>query len=328
MSLIQESQKLKVSILVAFVSILALAACGTQSLNSVRPGGARVMNNGTNVVNFVPYRGIVAIDIVFGPGPEDKGFCSGALVNPRQVLTAGHCVVEEEILKALSPAQISVEIEGRRYSVIANDIKPQYLLGKSEADDLAVLTLTEVAPATAKPFPLAKSRAKMMDLVTIIGFGVATSDDDIDKDFVRNDLDNCPMTPEYLTSKVALFGPRAGCEASETLVGRPDITPRSSYEEAGELRMGTNTVTSAGFSGVIRIQGPFTTVAEEGKVTPAFGDSGAPLLNAAQEIIGTVSGGFILPLGQIIVHESIFADVLEETNQKFLEKILKPVPLQ
>jgi MYXO-CTERM domain-containing protein len=119
--------------------------------------------------------GVERAPIVGGEPTEDHpavvqitrggAFCSGTLIGPRTILTAGHC--------ANRPPP---EGEGAAYfGADSGDGGPRVAIERVALHaevDLALLTLSEPAPADPMPFYTGDVSDHMDEVVTLVGFGV------------------------------------------------------------------------------------------------------------------------------------------------------------
>ena len=103
-------------------------------------------------------------------GAGDEVFCSGVVVGPAHVLTAGHCArYAEELVAAGAVASVLWGSEVRGWAAV--DVHPE----ASDLDhdhDLAVITLDDDAPTA--PAALASGPPAVGDEVTLYGFGASS----------------------------------------------------------------------------------------------------------------------------------------------------------
>jgi secreted trypsin-like serine protease len=106
-------------------------------------------------------------------------FCTGTVIAPRAILTAGHCVEESGINPRDMKAFFGTTVggAGSQVSVTAAKVHPQYYIRGDGAPmyDVAVLTLAQDAPVT----PMKWQRTPLSDLsgslVTLVGYGVTNA---------------------------------------------------------------------------------------------------------------------------------------------------------
>lgn len=146
--------------------------------------GARVDPN----IPASPYSGVVSINIRY----EGQSFiCSGALVGKRSVISAGHCIDTDG-----NGTPINLNTPGADVRVVFNSngnvnalmmavgvsINPQYngfgncppgVNAFCVNDDLAVITLGEDAPASAKVYKVAVNPLNAGSLITMAGYGTS-----------------------------------------------------------------------------------------------------------------------------------------------------------
>jgi len=135
-----------------------------------------------------PYSGVVSLYIQYG---NDGYICSGALVGKRQVVSAGHCVDSDG-----NGSVIDLNTPGNRVRVIFNSdgdynavisasavsMNPDYKgfgncpVGVNSFcvnDDIAVITLAEDAPASAKIYKVATDSMTAGSHIMMAGYGTS-----------------------------------------------------------------------------------------------------------------------------------------------------------
>lgn len=127
--------------------------------------GVPVSSLPLGIVNGVPTEQFSAVGMV---GDRSVLYCTGTLIAPRFVLTAGHCA------EGLRPTQGRFAIAGSLYSSSAVFVHPSYngnRIGSSDAaNDIAILELsTSVAGIT--PDLIFRGVPHVTDLLTLVGFG-------------------------------------------------------------------------------------------------------------------------------------------------------------
>jgi trypsin len=204
-------------------------------------------------------------EIQFGaPGIVWFG-CTGTLIDPTHVLSAGHCASITKPALVSSPASwppqsIAVWIgsnkagEGEEAPVSSVSIPPDYL-GLTDRNDLSILELA--APATLAPTQVAAGSERSIwdpgTLATIAGWGVTDEDSDESPDTLQKA--QVPITTDEY------------CE--------------SAYSDEDGWDFDPETMVCAGYP--------------EGGIDTCFGDSGGPLFADAstgvRRVVGVTSWG-------------------------------------
>jgi Trypsin len=116
------------------------------------------------IVNGTPTNAFPSVGIV---GDASGGFCSGTLIAPQVVLTAGHCA------EGVGNTAGRFEIAGTTYATSQVIVHPQYndaLIGTDNANDLAVYRLNR--PVTGvTPSPIYRTTPQVGQTLTLVGFG-------------------------------------------------------------------------------------------------------------------------------------------------------------
>jgi MYXO-CTERM domain-containing protein len=157
--------------LLTTVSLFGLASCE----DAGAPGEARrpIINGQVDET----HKAVVALTV--SDWGQTFSFCSGTVIGPRAVLTAGHCIDESGI----SPSQMkvffgtSVGDGSTSIQVTSATVHPQYYVRNDGApmNDVAVVTLAQDAPVQ----PVAWQRTPLPDItgktVTLVGYGVTNA---------------------------------------------------------------------------------------------------------------------------------------------------------
>jgi len=165
----------------------------------VLSGSALAGSDASDVVGGRPVPGGLWPDAVAVLGPD--GRCSGTLIAPDVVLTAGHCMeIDPRVVVAGS---VDIEQDGGEWIRVARAIAyPDW----ERSYDVGVLVLEHAAKTAPRAVARAcTARATLKDggEVTVVGFGITTAiDDGLDRGVTKN-WATIPITDATCTSDAA-----------------------------------------------------------------------------------------------------------------------------
>ena len=168
--------------LAAVTACAAIAAPAHASAPDVRAGLPRVVNGVPSSPGTYPY--LVALlepNAYQSRGPFAAQFCGGTLTSPSTVVTAAHCVVDQDSGRTKSAGEILIAIgsslnagEQTVVPISSVNVHPDYDI-QSAGSDVAVLTLAEPladAPSLAPVDPALAARAVAAGIhAYVIGWG-------------------------------------------------------------------------------------------------------------------------------------------------------------
>ena len=196
---------------VARVRLLTIAACAaigilvaTHAAADTDATSARIYNG----VETTAYPAVVAVGVLNRDG--SGGLCSGTLIAPTVVLTAGHCLAADPIAAAIAifPDGVTeVDIEA-----VSWEVHPNFEVDRIAVDDVAVVILER--PVTdVDPLPLVSTAPRRRSRGAIVGFGDAGTTGVGIKRAGRVTLTRCPRA-------VRIIGIRPG-QLEGSLCWRP-----------------------------------------------------------------------------------------------------------
>lgn len=116
------------------------------------------------IVNGTPTTAFPSVGIV---GDASEGFCSGTLIAPQVVLTAGHCA------DGVAHTAGRFQVGGQTYATSQVIVHPQYnesAIGTDNAHDIALFRLNRAVTGIS-PSPIYRSTPQVGQLLTLVGFG-------------------------------------------------------------------------------------------------------------------------------------------------------------
>ena len=116
------------------------------------------------IVNGTQSSGYPAVGLI---GDTADDFCSGTLIAPQYVLTAGHCAV------GVADTVGTFTIGGHTYHTEKVYLNPGYndsAIGSDSANDIAIYKLNEPVVGIA-PMPIFRGTPQVGQLLTLVGFG-------------------------------------------------------------------------------------------------------------------------------------------------------------
>lgn len=146
------------------------------------------------IVNGTPTSSFPSVGIV---GDSSGGFCSGTLIAPQYVLTAGHCA------EGVANTAGRFRLGATNYATSQVILHPQYngdLIGEDTANDIAIFKLNQPVSGVT-PSPISRSVPQVGQLLTLVGFGAGgTGNSGHDGGFGTKRVGTTPI--DQVTSKL------------------------------------------------------------------------------------------------------------------------------
>ena len=146
-------------------SLAVLCGCAATGDRGGSEGDGR---RGTPIVNGQETSDYPEAGVLLQQG---QAFCTGTLIAPRAVLTAGHCVDGQDASSftfGIGPSQDQLEYEIPVAGAVAH---PQFDM-QQLVNDVAVVTLAEDAPIAPMPMNQAMDQSWIGRSVKLVGYGV------------------------------------------------------------------------------------------------------------------------------------------------------------
>jgi V8-like Glu-specific endopeptidase len=185
--------------LVGIGALAALSACAAQTNPSDHRGAAEADADDAELSDVDEAKALELINgaptggafgnvgvILFRPNPNDMALCTGTIISPHVVLTAGHCVTGDDgaVVRVGDQGDIgfslnpSASAASGQYMAVARIVRhPSFVAGEtgingSGIDGIDVALIALEAPVTAPPSSLAAAAPALGASSTAVGYGV------------------------------------------------------------------------------------------------------------------------------------------------------------
>lgn len=173
-------------------ALIALAAALVVSVAAMTPASAapmmqpRVVNGSEEAVSDFPWLvSLLSADRIGREGAFQAQFCAGTLTTPTTVVTAAHCVVDQETGRLRDPSSIVIGVGSnlkdpglRLVRVTESTPSPDYVR-RTAGNDIAVLTLAEPLTGISVLPPVTPAEATTLTAagspVRVAGWGSVTT---------------------------------------------------------------------------------------------------------------------------------------------------------
>lgn len=213
--------KMKYKLVIKSSCILALlfstAACtkiDAQHLNSTQSSNIVNGQNATtqDVQTSSFANPVVAIFALLNEATGEGALCTGTLIAPTIVLTAGHCVIDAtvntkitvsfQVLDLFADQNSSNTILAKSFVIHPNYVSAHTNKTINQVDDLALILLSAPAPASVQPAKLAPSQMDLAGLTTLTDVGFGQADD---KKNTQNDGAGVMRYLEFSADQVMVY---------------------------------------------------------------------------------------------------------------------------
>lgn len=168
----------------AVAALLSLLSCapqkqGSSYSNESGLSQSQIVGGVEASVDYQKQNGVVGLVMFMKDaqtGAEGTATCTGTLISQKIILTAAHCVVEPSLqgIAVVFATDTEKATQAEIRWVVDGTVHPDY---KGETSDLALLKISEAAPADFKIAKLAGANTKILPKhkLTLAGYGITNA---------------------------------------------------------------------------------------------------------------------------------------------------------